>query len=359
MKIAVLEPYIRGIGGAQKVIGEYCSYLLKQGHQVEVFTQFYDSMSSYSNFKNIKINILKPTSKLLSPLAFYKKFKGFDFLIANDWPSHFASLKNDNVVWICYNPKRDFYDLKDFYLEKASFKEKIILRLKQLLFKRCDKVAAKKCFKLMPISKTIQKKVTKYYDLSSKDIFYCGINFNDYSSGKQGDYFLSVARFVKPKRIEKIIEAMDFLKDKRIKLYLVGDGPEKGSILKMCKKNPNIVFLGSVSEKVLSKLYSNCLSLVYVPLDEDWGLIPLEAAASEKPIIASDEGGLKETIINNKTGLLIKNISAKNIAEKMNYLIEHKSSAKKLGKNAKKHLKNFDWKYLLFNFQEYLKILKK
>ena len=63
MKIAILEPYIEGIGGAQKVIARYASFLNSKGHDIEIFTQRYNKDTTYPEFKEIKINILKPRSK--------------------------------------------------------------------------------------------------------------------------------------------------------------------------------------------------------------------------------------------------------------------------------------------------------
>jgi len=351
MKIGILEPYIEGIGGAQKVIAKYTNYLREKGHQIEILTTRYNPNTCYPEFKKIPIKLIGSKSKFLSPMAFNREFRGFDILIANDWPSNFASLKNDNVIWICYTPKRDFYDLKDYYFNLAGFKEKVILNLKQIFFQSVDIKSAKLMKQILPISETVRKRVKQSYGISCKNLFYCGIDFNKYKSKKSKDYFLSVARFVKPKRIELIIEAMKYVKT-NIWLFIVGNGPDKEKIINLCNQAENVKFLGNVSESKLKELYAECLGLIYIPVNEDWGLIPLEAAASEKPIIASNEGGLRETIINNKTGILIDQLSSENIAEKIDLLEINKKLALKLGKQAKINCKKYDWSRLLPKFEE-------
>jgi glycosyltransferase involved in cell wall biosynthesis len=352
MRIAIIEPYIEGIGGAQRVIADYSKFLIKSGHDVEIFTQRFNPDTAYADFKKIKINLLRPANKIFIPFIFmFRKFKGFDTIIANDWPSNFISLRNKNVVWICYSPKRDFYDLKDYYLDGVGIKKRISSFLKRAVFEKIDKISAKKMKIIFPISKTVQERTKKYYNLNG-EIFYPGINFNEYKTGNYENYILSIARFVKPKRIELIIEAMKKIRNKNLKLYVIGSGPNKKEIEKLCNKSKNVKFLGEINDKELKELYSNCLAVVYIPKEEDWGLVPLEAAASEKPTIGVNEGGLRETITNNKTGFLIKEITSKKLAEKIDELAYNPKLAQKLGIEAKKYCQRFDWKNILPNFEK-------
>ena len=356
LSIAVVEPYIGGVGGAQKVIAAYSAYLKSKGHKVEIFSPRIQA-SPYKDFDSIKINSFGFPSKFFSPWVFAnKKFKDFDLIIANDFPSYFSSFKNDNVLWICYSPKRDFYDLKQYTLSNSSVKGKILLRLKEIMLKRKDYEAAHKVKKIMPISKEIKSRIENYYGMKTNEIFYSGLNTKEYCQGETGDYLLSVARFVKPKRVDLIIESMRLVKNKSIKLYLVGDGTkeEMEHIKELSAGLPQVKIIGKVDEIKLRDLYSNCLAAVYVPLNEDWGLVPLEAAASGKPTIGVNEGGLKETIINGKTGFLLNEASQRYLAEKIDYLADNPQKAKELGNNALRHSKKFDWSILLPKFEKIL-----
>ncbi len=346
MRIAIFEPYIEGIGGAQKVITKYSNYLQSRGHNIEIFTQRYNPETTYKGFEKLKINIIKPTSKNLSPFAFLKKFDGFDIRIINDFPSNFVSIKNKNTAWICYSPKRYFYDLKKHYFKNASFKGKILLHLKNLL-KGMDLLSAKKTTAIFPISKTVQKRVEKYYKRKDTDIVYCGIDCKEYKEGKYGNYLLCVSRLETPKRVDVVVKSMALVKNKKLKLYVVGDGKEKENIKHLCERYSNVKFLGKINEQRLRGLYSNCLALVYVPINEDWSLVPFEAGASGKMTIGPNEGALPEIIVKDKTGFLLDDITPEKIAEKIDYLGAHKAIAKKLGKQAKEHAKKFDWNVLL------------
>lgn len=353
MKIAIVEPYIEGTGGGQKVIAEYASFLQKQGHKVEIFTAR-RGKSPYKEFDRIKINIFGSKSKFLSPFVFlFKKIRGFNIIIANDFPSNFISIFNKDVVWVCYTPKRDFYDLAEFSYNQSSLKGKIILILKKIMFRKIDHISAQRADLIMAASQNVASRVSKYYQRKAKIVRH-GIDSSKFKEGKFEDYVLSIARLVPPKRVDKIIESMQYVKNKKVKLYVVGDGPDKDKILDLCKKYKNVVYLGDVDQKKLLNLYSNCLAAVYVPVREDWGLVPLEAAASGKPTIGVNEGGLKETILNGKTGFLLNGAEPREIARKIDLLANNKRLAQKMGKSAKKYALQFDWKNSLYDFEKVL-----
>jgi glycosyltransferase involved in cell wall biosynthesis len=355
MKIAILQPYIEGIGGAQRVIETYALYLQKRGHEVEIFTQRYNSKTAYPGFKKLKINLLGLKSKIFSPFVFwFKKFDGFDVVIANDWPTNFASLRNDNVFWVCYSPKRDFYDLRKYYWNNAGFLGKVSLVLKRILFQGLDKLSAQNMKTIATNSINVRERVKKYYGRDA-EVVYHGINYNDYKSKSYQNYILSVGRFVPAKRVDMAIKSMGFVKNKQLGLYVVGDGPDKDKIIELCKNYPNVKFLGNVSDDELIRLYANCLGVISICINEDWGLVPLEAGASRKVIIGENEGGLRESVINGQTGFLLDGVRPESIAETIDFLADNKKLAIKMGKEARKNVKRFDWKILLPKLEKLIK----
>lgn len=354
MRIAVLEPYIEGIGGAQKVIAEYVSFLLTKGHKVEIFTQRYSLEGSYPLFRKTKINLIKPVSKMFSPIVFFKKkYNGFDVVIANDFPSNLATIRNKRVLWVCYSPKRYLYDLKEFYLgEKKNF-GKILFRIRQIILKPLDKISARRASIITVASNNVQKRVNKYYKRKAILINH-GIHIEEYKQGKYKPYFVSVSRLITPKRVDMIVKAMAHIKTKGVELHIIGSGPELNNIKQLSKKLRNIKFLGEVSQQFLINQYANCTGLIYVPIDEDWGLAPLEAAASGKLTIGCNEGGLKETIKDKETGFLIDCVDELKIADKIDFLMKNKGLAQKMGLSALENVKKFDWRGILPKFEEEL-----
>jgi glycosyltransferase involved in cell wall biosynthesis len=129
-------------------------------------------------------------------------------------------------------------------------------------------------------------------------VIYPPISVADYSfSEKSGEYFISVSRLISHKRVDLAIEACNRMKRK---LVVVGDGPERKK-LELLAGN-SIEFVGKVSDERLKQLYGGARALIF-PSHEDFGIVPLEAQACGKPVIAFGQGGVLETVSENRTGM--------------------------------------------------------
>ncbi len=348
LKIAIFVPYIEGLGGHLRVIARLASYLKSKGHYIEIFTQRYNKDDTLGDFKNLKINILKPQSKSFAPFVFLlKKVKKFDVVVVGAFPATLGTIRNKPTFYICYTPKRDFYNFKQFALQNSSTLGKFNILLKNLMFKRIDFIAAQKATVLSPVSETVRRRSEKFYKRGGTGIIYCGIDFKDFKSGKYEDYMLIPSRFAPAKRVDMAVEAMGYVKNKKIKLYVVGDGPDRAKIERLAKRHKNVKLFGGISDSELRKLYSNALAVIYLPVSEELGLVPIEAGASEKAVIGANRGGLKETVINGKTGFLISNPTPKKVAEKVDFLAKNRKTAIKMGKASKVYTKKFDWKNIM------------
>jgi alpha-1,3/alpha-1,6-mannosyltransferase len=105
-------------------------------------------------------------------------------------------------------------------------------------------------------------------------------------------------------------------------------------VKELAKKVGDIKIIADADDAALKKLYANSTAVLYTPINEDYGLVPLEGMASSKPVISVNEGGPKETIKEGKTGFLVNN--EQEMANKMRLLIDNPSIANEVGKNARK-----------------------
>jgi len=351
LRIAFFIPSKKEIGGGPKAEAKIASWLAER-HHVGIFTQKYPRKEL--DFGKSKINLIKPSNTFLAPFAFLmKKVKGFDIILLGGYPSNFAAIRNSPSVIYCYSPTRAFYDLRKHNFKNSNLSGKIKLIIKNIFFKGLDYLSARRATEVLAISETVKERIKEYYHRNT-DISYPGIDFHTFKKGEYGDYILSLSRLVSAKRVDMIIKSMDFVKDKKIKLIVAGDGDEKEKIIQLTKKNPNVEYKGFVDNKTAVKLYANALAVVYIPINEDEGYGPIEAGASAKATIGVNEGGLRETIINKKTGFLIDNVTAEKIAEKIDYLAKNRKIAKKMGKDAFEYTKKFDWENVLPSLEDTL-----
>lgn len=309
MKIAFLYDTLYGKGGAERVIIELANYLNadiitagfnpKLREWINIRAKIVD-IGNFSIRYNLSIGTL-----LEAPIRFFLNKGKFDYdiFIFSGQSSIFSQKNGKKNIWFCHTPNRILYDLRQKKLEMASTLRKILLKLYiWILYKKDQQTIKQNVQEIVVNSKNVQKRVNKYYQRSSM-VLYPPVETKQFKFRKFGDFYLAVSRLFPEKRIDLIAKA--FTKMPYNKLIIVGDGPEKDKILEIVKDNPNIRLFVNVNDKELIRLYSDCIATIYMPLDEDFGLIPLEGMASGKPCIAVNKGGCKETVINNKTGFLI------------------------------------------------------
>jgi len=156
------------------------------------------------------------------------------------------------------------------------------------------------------------------------------------------DYLFTISRLDSPKRIDLMIDALKNVPHD-INLLIAGTGPEENQLKISAKNDKRIKFLGYLSEREIRELYSNALAVLYFPYDEDYGLITIEGMKSSKPVITlTDSGGSLEFVKNNETGLIC-DPNPHSISEKINYLLENRDLAPKMGINAHSIVQGISW----------------
>ena len=175
------------------------------------------------------------------------------------------------------------------------------------------------------------------------DSFYC----TDYK------YLFTASRLDGPKRIDLLIEAMKFV-PQEISLKIAGTGPEEKKLRAKAGADKRIEFLGFVNEEQKKEYYANALAVLFVPFDEDYGFITVEAMKSQKAVITcTDSGGPLEFVKNCQTGFVTAP-DPKLIADRINYFIENKADAVNMGIAANESVKNINWQlftHKLLNIQ--------
>jgi len=205
-------------------------------------------------------------------------------------------------------------------------------------------------------SKNTQNRIKKYLNKDAI-IIYPPIDTKKFKFKKFGNFWLSVNRLFLHKRINMQINA--FKKLPKEKLIIVGSYEKSRHFLTYAnyiKKNKpkNVKIISWVDDKQLKDLYANCKGLITTAKDEDFGMTPVEAMASGKPVIAPNEGGYKETITP-KTGVLIDNINTNKLIEiikKISKKLKIKNIQEKYKKSCLQQAKQFDTKIFIRKIKE-------
>jgi len=356
MKIALVYDRVNKIGGAERVL----ETLHEIWPQAPLYTAVYYPQGApwAKKFKIIPSFLNKwPLAKKhhelypwLTPLAFESfDFSDFDLVISITSAEAKGIITKTKTKHLCYclTPTRYLWSAyNDYFFNKG------LRWLTQPIvdwMRNWDKIAAQRPDEYLAISQEVQKRIKKYYHRQS---FVCyppvdTENFYPAEKNQKGDYFLIVSRLVPYKKIDLAIQAFNQLKEP---LKIIGEGSEKNRLKEMAKGN--IEFLGKLTDQELLSYYQNCRALIF-PQQEDFGLVPLEAQACGKPVIAFAGGGALETVIEGKTGTffrpqrvtaLVKKI--KSFKDKDYRTIDCRSNAERFDKIIfKQNFKNLVEKY--------------
>jgi glycosyltransferase involved in cell wall biosynthesis len=154
-----------------------------------------------------------------------------------------------------------------------------------------DYASAARVDHFVAISHAVAARIGKYYRRES-EVIHAPVEVGEYTEPREvEDYYLSVGQLVSYKRVDLAIEACNRLQ-RPLKIVGVGEGYK--SLKRIAGKT--ITFLGGVSDDEVRKLYSRCRALIF-PGEEDFGIVPIEAQAAGRPVIAFGKGGTLETIV--------------------------------------------------------------
>ena len=228
--------------------------------------------------------------------------KNFDIVISS---SH-AAAKGVRVsstslhFCYCYTPMRYIWDQYESYFGKgrAPWPQRLAMRMMLGPLRRWDLGTARKVDYFIAISRNVQERIKRIYRRESL-VIYPPVDVGRFSlSGRDDGYFLVVSALVPYKRVDLAVEAFN---DLGARLLVIGTGPELKRLQSRAKKN--IEFLGWVSEGELPGYYAGARALIF-PGEEDFGIVPVEAMACGKPVIAYGRGGALETVTDGVSGIL-------------------------------------------------------
>ncbi|ABM31561.1 glycosyltransferase [Paracidovorax citrulli] len=143
----------------------------------------------------------------------------------------------------------------------------------------------------------------RHYIGRDAEVVYPPVAVEHFQPMADGGYYLSTARLVANKRVDVVVQAFLTMPERR--LVVLSGGPETARLQALAAGAPNIVFAGWQSDTALRRWVGGARAVIYLPVDEDFGMSPVEAMAAGKPVIGVAEGGLLETVLPGETGVLM------------------------------------------------------
>jgi glycosyltransferase involved in cell wall biosynthesis len=204
-------------------------------------------------------------------------------------------------LFYCHTPPRFLYDQKEFYWRGSGTIRRLGLTVMGPVFKRGYERAVGRMDIIVANSINIQDRIRRYLGRESS-VVYPPVDVHSQHWEPDQGYYLSTARLTALKRIDLIIDAFRQMPHRR--LIVASGGEQETALRARAAGAPNISFAGWVSEDRLRQLVSGSIATVYVPVEEDFGMSPVESMAAGKPVIGVAEGGLIETIVPGQTGIL-------------------------------------------------------
>ncbi len=210
-----------------------------------------------------------------------------------------------------YTPMRYAWDQYSNYFAKKAWEPFAFLILHYL--RMWDSTTAARVDHFIADSHSVARRIGLYYRREAEVIpaFVDLHAFKPTGAIPTNDYYLVASALVPYKRVEMAIEACQIL---HRRLLIVGEGPEMARL--KTKAGPNVTFLGRVPFEQLRSAYENCKALLF-PGEEDFGIVPLEAMAMGRPVIAYGRGGALDTVVDGETGILFSSATAKGLVAAM------------------------------------------
>ena len=308
MRVAVFYDYLQTIGGGERV----ALTLGKRLGADIVTTEFDPGLPARAGFEGVHVIPLGPLragppwKQIHATWRFRRaRFPGYDFYVFTGNWAQFAVGHHRPNLYYCLTPTRMFYDQRDAVLARQPRSRRTMGSVWIWAHAAMDRRAVRRCDRVVAISENVRERVQRTYGRDA-DVIYPPVQTSRLRFQEVGDFWLSVSRLYPEKRIELQLEAFRQLPGE--KLVLVG-GYSKGDLAERYAATlhppPNVTLLGEVTDAELASLYARCRGFVTTAVDEDFGITPVEAMASGKVVLATDEGGYRETVVHGKTGYLL------------------------------------------------------
>jgi glycosyltransferase involved in cell wall biosynthesis len=346
MKVALVHDFLLKLGGAERVLKVFADMY----PEAPIYTLLYDEKVCGSVFpaERVRTSSLQNLPKFIRrrhkwltgkmPRAIEElDLSEFDLVLSSSAAYSHGLIVPVETKHICYchSPMRYAWDHASEYLEENN-----IHGLKKAAYawlirslREWDHIAADRPDKYLANSATVARRLKKYYKVGSEVVFPPVDVKNFRVTESHSDYFLIVSTLTPYKKIDLAVQLFNKIGRR---LVIIGDGSHRQYLEAIAADN--IDFLGFKSDEDVREYIQNCRALLF-PGEDDFGIVPVEAMACGKPVLAYGKGGALETVVAGKTGEFFYEPTVESMEDGLARLMYNEKTYKPLG--IRKHANQF------------------
>jgi glycosyltransferase involved in cell wall biosynthesis len=344
MKLALVHDWLTGMRGGEKALEVLC----ERFPDAELFTLVHvrgsvspaiERLRTHTSFVQ-RLPLVKRFYRHYLPLfptAIEQfSFDRFDVVVSLSHCCAKSIVHPGRVPHLCYclTPMRYAWDQFDAYFgpQRIGRAGSALMRPVMARLARWDRATADRTDRYVAISHYVAGRIRRYYNREAT-VVYPPVNteFFHPDAAPPERFALVVSALVPYKRVDVAIAACRLA---GVPLRIAGDGPDRAALERQAASaGADVRFLGRLSNEEIRELYRRA-AVTLLPGEEDFGIVPLEAQACGRPVVALGRGGARETVVPGETGLLVDEMGPGAFAEAIAHAVDRPFDATAIRRHA-------------------------